>query len=217
MKKKRLEVGQIAEHLRDGMSIVYGGFMGTGTPPRIIQAILDSGVKDLTIIGNDGGFPDFGVGPLIVENRVKKLITSHIGLNPHVGHKMFAGEMEVELVPQGTLIERIRSAGAGLGGVLTPTGVGTSVEEGKQKITLNGKEYLIEMPIYSDLSILHACVADEMGNLCYDMAQRNFNPIAALAATVVIAEADLVVGVGEIHPNHVITPGALVDYIVYPQ
>lgn len=216
MKSKKLEIEKISEHLRDGMSILFGGFMGIGTPPRVVRAILDSGVKDLILIGNDAAFPDSGVGTLIVENRVKKLIATHIGLNPHVGKKMFAGEMEVELSPQGTLAERIRAGGAGLGGVLTPTGVGTIVEEGKQKLTINGMEYLLELPVRADLAILHAALADETGNLCYDMAQRNFNPIMALAADVVIAEADKVVRTGEIDPNNVVTPGALIDYVVHP-
>ncbi|AZN35574.1 acetate CoA-transferase subunit alpha [Iodobacter ciconiae] len=216
MKTKQLEIGDIAAHLHDGMSIMFGGFMGVGTPARIVQAILDSGVKDLTIIGNDTSFVETGVGPLITNNRVKKVIASHIGLNPETGKKMIAGEMEVELVPQGTLVERIRCGGAGLGGVLTPTGVGTVVEEGKQKIVLAGVEYLLEVALKADLAIVQAHKADTSGNLCYELSARNFNPIVATAAGTVIVQADEVVEVGQIHPDHVMTPAALVDFIVYP-
>ncbi|MGL5630999.1 MAG: acetate CoA-transferase subunit alpha [Azovibrio sp.] len=216
MKTKHLEIGNVAAHLRDGMSIMFGGFMGVGTPARIVQAILDSGVKDLTIIGNDTSFVETGVGPLITNNRVKKVIATHIGLNPETGKKMIAGEMEVELVPQGTLIERIRCGGSGLGGFLTPTGVGTIVEEGKQKITSGGVEYLLELALRADLAIIQARKSDTSGNLCYELSARNFNPIVAMAADTVIVQADEVVEVGQIHPDHVMTPAALVDFIVYP-
>ena len=216
MRTKQLTIGKVASHLRDGMSIMFGGFMGVGTPARVVQAILDSGVRDLTIIGNDTAFVETGVGPLITNNRVKKVIATHIGLNPETGKKMISGEMEVELVPQGTLIERIRCGGAGLGGFLTPTGVGTVVEEGKQKMTVNGVEYLLELALRADLAIVQARKADHMGNLCYELAARNFNPIVAMAADTVIVEADQVVDIGQIHPDSVMTPGALVDFIVYP-
>lgn len=216
MKNKKLNIEDVAAHLRDGMSIMFGGFMGVGTPARLVQAILDSGVKDLTIIGNDTAFIETGVGPLITNNRVKKVIATHIGLNPETGKKMIAGEMEVELVPQGTLAERIRCGGAGLGGFLTPTGVGTVVEEGKQKITLNGIEYLLEEALQADLAIVLAHKADEAGNLVYRRSTQNFNPLVALAAKTVIVEAKEVVKIGEIDPDDVKTPAALVDYIVYP-
>lgn len=193
---------------------MFGGFMGVGTPPLLIEALLESGVKDLTIIGNDTAFVDTGVGPLISSGRVKKVIASHIGTNPETGRRMIAGEMLVELVPQGTLIERIRCGGAGLGGFLTPTGVGTVVEEGKQKIVQNGVEYLLELPLRADLALVHAHTADCSGNLTYQLTARNFNPIIALAADLVIAQADQMVDVGSILPDQVITPGALIDYVV---
>ena len=217
MKTKQLSLADVKNHLWDGMTIMFGGFMGIGTPARLVQAILDSGVKDLTIIGNDTAFVETGVGSLITNNRVKKVITSHIGTNPETGKKMIAGEIEVELVPQGTLAERIRAAGAGLGGVLTPTGLGTIVEEGKQKIAVNGQEYLLELPLQADLAIVEAKTADKLGNLVYELSAQNFNPLVALAAKKVIVEAGNVVEVGEISPDAATTPAALVDYIVYPE
>ena len=216
MNKKKLDLNHIVNHLCDGMSIMFGGFMGIGSPPRIIEAILDSNVKDLTLIGNDTAFVNTGVGPLITNNRVKKVIASHIGLNPETGKRMIAGEMDVELVPQGTLAERIRCGGAGLGGFLTPTGIGTIVEEGKQKLTVNGVEYLVELPLKADLAIVYASKADKAGNLVYRLTTRNFNPLVAMAGNVVIAEAREMVEVGAINPEDVMTPAALVDYIVYP-
>ncbi|AVI99499.1 butyrate--acetoacetate CoA-transferase subunit A [Haemophilus influenzae] len=193
---------------------MFGGFMGIGTPAKLVQQILDSGVKDLTLIGNDTAFIDTGVGPLIVNNRVKRLITSHIGTNPETGKKMIAGEIDVELVPQGTLAERIRAGGAGLGGILTPTGVGTVVEEGKQKIQIDGKEYLLELPLKADIAIIHAQKGDMNGNLAYELSARNFNPLVALAAKTVIAQVDNLLEVGQLPPDEVITPAALIDYIV---
>ncbi|MCT8353585.1 MULTISPECIES: acetate CoA-transferase subunit alpha [Photorhabdus] len=216
MKNKLISTQQVIAHFYDGMTIMAGGFMGVGTPPHLITALLNSGVKDLTIIANDTGRLDTGIGPLVVNNRVKKVITSHIGTNPETGRKMLAGEIEVELVPLGTLIERIRCGGAGLGGFLTPTGVGTVVEEGKQKITVNGTDYLLELPLRADLALIQAHLADHHGNLTYQLSARNFNPVIALAADITLAEPDRLVEVGEIAPDCVITPGALIDYIVYP-
>lgn len=214
MTQKHLKLNNLNQHLHDGMSIMLGGFMGIGTPAKLVQQILDSGVKDLTLIGNDTAFIDTGVGPLIVNNRVKRLITSHIGTNPETGKKMIAGEIDVELVPQGTLAERIRAGGAGLGGILTPTGVGTVVEEGKQKIQIDGKEYLLELPLKADIAIIHAQKGDMNGNLAYELSARNFNPLVALAAKTVIAQVDNLLEVGQLPPDEVITPAALIDYIV---
>ena len=214
MKNKKISLADVIHYFHDGMTIMFGGFMGVGTPPLLIEALLESGVKDLTIIGNDTAFVDTGVGPLISSGRVKKVIASHIGTNPETGRRMIAGEMLVELVPQGTLIERIRCGGAGLGGFLTPTGVGTVVEEGKQKIVQNGVEYLLELPLRADLALVHAHTTDCSGNLTYQLTARNFNPIIALAADLVIAQADQMVDVGSILPDQVITPGALIDYVV---
>ncbi|MDR0529813.1 MAG: 3-oxoacid CoA-transferase subunit A [Zoogloeaceae bacterium] len=235
MKSKRLDIEQVASFLRDGMTIMYGGFMGNGTPPKLMQAILDSGVKDLTVIGDDAAFSDAtkgpeGIGLLVRNKRVKKMITGHIGLNKEAQRQMLAGEMEIELSPIGTIAERIRAGGSGLGGVLTPTGVGTSVADEKQDVTfngtkynkkqtvnINGKDYLLELPLTADLAVLEAVKADKMGNLVYYTSMRNHNPLMALAAKTVIAEAHQIVEVGCIDPDHVMTPGVLVDYIVYPK
>ncbi|PIT15116.1 acetate CoA-transferase subunit alpha [Snodgrassella alvi] len=214
MQKKLITTDKIRDFLRDGMTIMFGGFMGCGTPLKIVNAILESGIKDITLIGNDTAFVDTGVGPLITNNQVKKVITSHIGTNRETGRKMIAGEIEVELVPQGTLAERIRCGGAGLGGVLTPTGVGTIVADGKQILSVNGREYLLELPLRADLAIIHAHQADYNGNLVYQYAARNFNPLIATAADTVIAQVDELVEVGQIHPDVVMTPAALVDFMV---
>ena len=211
---KRMSLAELRPHFRDGMSILFGGFMGVGTPDGIVRAILDSSVGNLTLIGNDTATPDTGIGALIVARRVGKIIASHIGTNPETGRQMIAGEIDVELVPQGTLAERIRCGGAGLGGVLTPTGVGTVVEDGKTKLSFDGIDYLVERPIRADLAILKAHRADGMGNLVYRRAARNFNPIMALAADFVVAETDELVPPGEIDTDLVMTPGVLVNALL---
>ena len=213
-KSKLIELDQLKPQLRDGMSIMFGGFLVVGTPLTLVKYILDSGIKDLTIIGNDTGWPDRGIGVLVAERRVKRVITSHIGTNPETGRQMMAGETEVLLVPQGTLAERIRCAGAGLGGVLTPTGLGTVVEEGKQKIKVNGKDYLLEEPLHADLAILRGRKADTFGNIVYERAQRNFNMMMAMAADYVVAEVDEIVPKGQIDPDHVMTSGIFVNALV---
>jgi acetate CoA/acetoacetate CoA-transferase alpha subunit len=204
----------ITHLFKDGMSIMIGGFLGCGTPHKIIDLLIDLNVKNLTIIANDTSFIDKGVGRLVANRQVKKVIASHIGTNSETGRLMNEGLMEVELVPQGTLIERIRAGGSGLGGVLTPTGVGTIVEEGKQKIVIDGKEYLVELPLKADLSILRGTVVDEFGNTFYKGTTRNFNPIIAMSGEKVIVEAEKIVKVGELNPDYVITPGVLIDYII---
>lgn len=214
MKNKQITVKKAGGFFRDGMTIMVGGFMGVGTPPRLMTELLESGVKELTIIANDTAFVDTGLGPLIVNGRVKKVIASHIGTNPETGRRMIAGEMEVQLIPQGTLAEQIRCGGAGLGGFLTPTGVGTVVEEGKQKITLDGRDYLLELPLRADLALIQAQKADPLGNLTYDLSARNFNPLMALAADITIAEPDEMVAVGDIDPDCVATPGAIIDWLI---
>lgn len=211
---KLITCEQLRPQFRDGMSIMFGGFMGVGTPARIVQEILDAGIKDLTIIGNDTAFAHNGVGLLVASKRVRKVIASHIGTNPETGRQMIAGEIEVELVPQGTLAERIRCGGAGLGGVLTPTGVGTIIEEGKTKLTFDGVDYLVERPLRADIAILQAYRADHMGNLVYLRAARNFNPIMAMAADFVVVEVEQLCETGEIDPDHVMTPGVLVHALV---
>lgn len=211
-KVKTLE--EIAREFHDGQVMMIGGFMSAGTPETFIDVILDRGIKDLTVIANDTGFVDSGIGRLIVNKRIKKLIATHVGTNKETGRQMNAGEIEYQLVPQGTLAERIRMAGAGLGGFLTPTGVGTIVEEGKQKMTIDGKEYLLELPIRAEIALLHAKKADTSGNLVYNIATRNFNPLMAMAADLVVVSAEEIYEVGEIDPNLIATPGALVDMLI---
>ena len=194
--------------------MMMGGFLGAGDPTIFIDALIEKGIKDITVIANDTGFPDRGVGKLVVSKQIKKAIVSHVGTNKETGRQMNSGEMEVLLVPQGTLAERIRAGGVGLGGVLTPTGVGTVIEDGKQKMIVNGKEYLIELPLRAEIALLHAWKADTSGNLVYRRMARNFNPLMAMAADLVIVEAEQIVEVGELGPDEVITPGALIDIIV---
>lgn len=203
-----------ARLVKDGAVVMVGGFMTCGTPLGIIDALMESGAKNLTIICNDAGLPDTGAGRLIDSGRVSKLIASHIGLNPTAGQKMNDGSMEVELVPQGTLAERIRSAGAGLGGFLTPTGIGTIVAEGKQVISVDGRDYLLEKPLKADVAILSGYEVDRMGNVFYRGSANNFNQIMATAADIVIVEADNVLEVGGIRPEDVHTPGLFVDYVI---
>ncbi len=207
-------IDEVMEYIKDDMTIMVGGFMGVGTPEFIIDAIVKKNVKNLTIIANDTGFPDRGVGKLVVNKQVKKVIASHIGLNPEAGKQMNRGELIVELVPQGTLVEQIRCGGAGIGGFLTETGIGTIVEEGKQKIKAQDKEYILELPLRADLAILGGSIVDKQGNVFYNASTRNFNPLMATAADNVIVGAERIVEVGELDPNHVMTPGIFVDYIV---
>lgn len=210
---KIISMEEVSSIFTDGMTIMAGGFMGVGTPQELVTAMLEANVKDITLIANDTAFAETGVGPLIVNKRVKKVIASHIGTNPETGRQMIAGEMEVELVPQGTLAERVRAGGSGLGGVLTPTGVGTIVEEGKEKITVDGREYLLEKPLRAEVALLKAYKADKAGNLIFHRSARNFNPLMALAADTVIVQVEQLVEVGEIDPDEVMTPGILVDKI----
>jgi acetate CoA/acetoacetate CoA-transferase alpha subunit len=193
---------------------MIGGFMGVGTPERIVDELVRQNKRDLTVIANDNALPGVGIGKLVSAGLVRKTIASHIGLNPETQKKMIAGEMEVDLVPQGTLIERIRSAGFGLGGVLTPTGVGTIVEEGKRRIEVNGRPWLLETALRADFALVQAFLADYLGNLQYALTARNFNPVIAMAADTVIVDAEHIVPVGVIAPDHVMTPAPLVDYLI---
>ena len=211
---KIISAVEAATMVKENMTVMVGGFLGCGTPQSLVDEVLAGGTKDLTLICNDTAFPDAGVGKLIVNKQFKKIIVSHIGTNPETGRQMNAGELEVDLVPQGTLAERIRSAGFGLGGILTPTGVGTPVEAGKQKLTVEGKEYLLELPLKADVALIKAYKADKAGNLVFRCAARNFNPLMATAATVVIVEAQQIVETGEIDPDEVMTPGIFVNYLV---
>lgn len=204
---------EAAKLIQDGMSVMIGGFLKCGSPTRVIEKLLENGTKNLTIIANDTSFIDSDKGKLVANKRVKKAIVTHIGMNPETGRQMHDGEMAVELVPQGTLAERIRAGGAGLGGILTPTGVGTIVEKGKQVIEVDGKKYLLEKPLKADIALIYADKADKYGNLGYFGTTRNFNEVMALAGSTVIVEAEEYID-GAMDPNDVIVPGVLVDYIV---
>jgi acetate CoA/acetoacetate CoA-transferase alpha subunit len=214
MQRRAITAAEAANLIPDGASVLFGGFMAVGSPVRIIEALVARGARGLTIIGNDTARPGVGVGQLIEAGCVAKAIVSHIGTNPITQAKMMSGEIAVELVPQGTLAERIRAGGAGLGGVLTPTGLGTVVQDNKQVIEVQGRRYLLEEPITADVAIIHAHEADYNGNLTYRLTATNFNPLIALAARCVIAEPDEIVPVGVIPPDHVRTPGILVHHLV---
>jgi acetate CoA/acetoacetate CoA-transferase alpha subunit len=198
----------------DGASLLIGGFMSVGTCERLVDEIVRQGKRDLTVIANDTAMPGKGIGKLVAAKLLRKVIASHIGLNPETQQQMMAKEIEVELIPQGTLIERIRAGGYGLGGVLTSTGVGTSAETGKQRVNVNGKDYLVEIALRADFALVQAFLADYLGNLSYALTARNFNPVIAMAADIVIANAEHIVPVGVIAPDHVVTPAPVVDYLV---
>ena len=198
----------------DGASLMVGGFMAVGTPERLVDELVRQGKRNLTIIANDTAMPGRGVGKLISAGLIGRVIASHIGLNPETQQQMMAGKVAVDLVPQGTLIERIRAGGFGLGGILTPTGVGTVVEEGKRRIEVDGKNYLLEIALRAEFALVHAFLADYLGNLSYALTARNFNPVVAMAADTVIVTADHIVPVGVIAPDHVVTPAPIVDYLV---
>ncbi len=210
--KKRMDEKAFKALLKDGQSIMVGGFMTCGTPETLIDWVLESKVRDLTIICNDAGYPDRGVGKLITARRVTKLIASHIGLNPHAGEQMSQGDLAVELIPQGTLAEQIRAYGAGLGGILTPTGLKTVVEEGKQKITIKDQTYLLEMALGADLALIEVAACDALGNAVYAKTARNFNPVMATAAHTVVALTHQ--RVADIDPECVVTPHVFIDHIV---
>lgn len=198
----------------DGARLMIGGFMAVGSPERLIDALVARNARGLTVIANDTAMPGKGIGKLISAGAVAKVIASHIGLNPQTQQRMIAGEIQVELVPQGTLIERIRAGGMGLGGVLTPTGLGTEVEDGKPVIEVDGERFLLEKPLKADFALVGAWQADHVGNLSYSLTAHNFNPVIALAARTVIAEPESIVPVGVIPPDAVKTPGVLVDHLL---
>lgn len=212
--KKIITAEEAAARVRDGMTVMIGGFLANGTPEKIIDALVASGVRDLTLICNDTSYPDRGVGRLVAGRQVKKIYTSHIGTNPETGAQYNAGEIEIEFCPQGTLAERVRAGGSGLGGVLTPTGLGTLVAEGKRIIEVDGRQYLLETPLRADVALIGASVGDGAGNLVYRGTSQNFNPLMATAADVVIAQVGELVEEGDIAPENVRTPAILVDYIV---
>jgi len=211
---KTVPVEEAVALIPDGATLMIGGFMGVGSPERVIDELVRQGKRNLTVIANDTAVPGRGIGKLVDASLVGRTIASHIGLNPVTQRQMIDKKMIVDLVPQGTLIERIRAGGCGLGGVLTPTGVGTIVEEGKQKIKVDGKSYLVETALRADFALVHAFLADYLGNLAYVLTSRNFNPIIAMAGETTIVTAEHIVPVGLIAPDHVITPAPLVDYLV---
>ncbi|XZF78044.1 CoA transferase subunit A [Bacillus sp. AL-1R] len=196
------------------MVLMFGGFGGIGNPPTLIRGILEKGVKDLTLIGNDTGFPDVGIGQLVTAKRVKKMITTHIGSNPNAGKQMTDGTLEIEFSPQGTFIERIRAGGVGLGGVLVDIGIDSVIDVDKQRVNVFGKEYLVETPLISDVSIVYAKKADPFGNLVFDKSARNTNPYVAMAGKITIAEVDEIVPLGALDPEEIIVPGAFVNHVV---
>jgi acetate CoA/acetoacetate CoA-transferase alpha subunit len=198
----------------DGAILMIGGFMGVGTPECLIDELVRQNKRDLTVIANDTATPGRGVGKLIQAGLIDNLVASHIGLNPETQQQMMAGKIAVDLVPQGTLAERIRAGGCGLGGVLTPTGVGTIVEAGKQRLDCGGRSYLLETALRADFALINSFLADYVGNLSYALTGRNFNPVMAMAGDTTIVTADHIVPVGVIAPDHVVTPAPLVDFLV---
>jgi acetate CoA/acetoacetate CoA-transferase alpha subunit len=214
MKDKVIAVERAVEMIPDGAVLMIGGFLGDGTPENIVDALVKSGKKDLTIIANDTATPERGIGKLIVNKMVKKVIVSHIGTNPETQKQMIEGTLDVELVPQGTLAERVRAGGYGLGGVLTPVGIGTLTENDKQKVKINGKDYLVETALKADFALLKAKKADFYGNLTFRLTSRNFNPLMAFAGNVTIVEVEELMPVGGIAPDEIHVPHAVVDYIV---
>lgn len=211
---KVVSLDEALVHITDGTTLMFGGFGGVGNPPTIIDGILHKGVTDLDLIGNDSGFPDIGIGRLVTAERARSLITSHIGSNPNAGRLMTEGKMKVTFYPQGTLAEKIRAGGMGLGGILVDVGLGTIVEEGKNRMEIEGKTYMVEPALTAQVGIVHALKADEYGNLVYDKSARNFNPLVAMAADITIAEVEEIVPRGELDPECIVTPGVYVDYIV---
>lgn len=209
-----ITVEEAVAKIKDGMTVMAGGFLANGSANKVLDALAKSSVKDLTVICNDSAYPDKGIGQLIVNKQLKKLIVSYIGACPQTAEQMNAGELEVEFSPQGTLAERVRAGGFGLGGVLTPTGLGTIVAEGKQVLNIDGKDYLLEKPLRADIALIGASKTDKNGNLRFNGTSANFNPMMATAADIVICEAKELVEVGEIAPEDVHTPGMLIDYIV---
>ena len=211
---KAIPVEEAIAMIPNGARVMIGGFMGVGTPERLVDEMVRQRKSKLRLIANDASLPGKGIGKLVDAELVASLIASHIGLNPKAQQQMMAEKMSIELVPQGTLVERIRAGGSGLGGMLTPTGIGTIVEEGKRQIEIEGKRYLVETALHADFALIHAFLADYLGNLSYALTARNFNPVMAMAADTVIVTAENIVPIGLIAPDHVVTPAPLVDYLV---
>lgn len=212
--KKIATMEQIHQFFHDDMTLMVGGFGGVGSPPTLLQALFDSGVKDLHLICNDTGFPDIGIGRMVRNERVKSIVTSHIGSNPFAGKLMTEGKLKVEFSPQGTLAERIRAGGMGLGGVLVDVGLDSMAENGKEKVTVKGKQFLVEEALKAEVSIIFAKKADPFGNLIFDKSARNMNPHMAMAGDITIVEAEEIVPLGSLNPEEIVTPGVFVDYII---
>jgi acetate CoA/acetoacetate CoA-transferase alpha subunit len=212
--RKTVRVSSAVEKIPQASTVMIGGFMGVGSPLRLIDELVRQGKGNLTIIANDTARPGFAIGKLIDARLIRRIITSHIGTNPETQRQLLAGELEVELVPQGTLAERIRAGGFGLGGVLTPTGVGTSVENGKRVLEIDERIFLLEKPLRAQFALVNARRADHIGNLSYALTARNFNPLIAMAADIVIAEPQEIVPVGVLSPDDVMTPAAVVDFLI---
>jgi acetate CoA/acetoacetate CoA-transferase alpha subunit len=211
---KTVSVEEAVAMIPAGASIMVGGFMGVGTPERLLDELVRQKKSDLSLISNDAATPGKGVGKLFEGAQISRMIGTHIGLNPKVQQQMLGKQITVDLIPQGTFVERIRAGGCGLGGVLTPTGVGTLVAEGKRQIEIDGKPFLLETALRAQFALIHAFLADYLGNLSYALTSRNFNPVMAMAADTVIVTAEHIVPVGVIAPDHVITPATLVDYLI---
>lgn len=211
---KSVSAEEAVAMIPNGATVMVGGFMGVGAPERLLDELVRQKKGQLSIIANDAAVPGRGIGKLFDASLVANLMASHIGLNPEAQKQMMAKKIAVQLVPQGTLVERIRAGGSGLGGVLTPTGAGTVVEEGKQQIEIDGKHYLLETALRSQFALIHAFLADYLGNLSYALTARNFNPVMAMAADTVMVSAEHIVPVGVIAPDHVVTPAPLVDYLI---
>jgi acetate CoA/acetoacetate CoA-transferase alpha subunit len=212
---KITSIDKVISFFHNGMSLMFGGFGGVGSPPTLIDAIIDNGVMDLTLIGNDTGFPHIGIGKLIRLERAAKVIVSHIGSNPYAGELMNAGRLEVEFSPQGTLVERIRAGGVGLAAIVTDVGMENDiVAMDKPMLELNGKHYLVETALTAEVSIVYAKKADQLGNLVYDKSARNTNPLVAMAGSVTIAETEEIVPIGSLDPEEIVTPGVFVDYVI---
>jgi len=211
---KAVSAEEAVAMIPNGATVMVGGFMGVGTPERLLEELVRQRKSGLVLICNDAAVPGKGIGKLIDAALVSRMTASHIGLNPKAQQQMMANQIAVDLIPQGTLAERIRAGGCGLGGVLTPTGVGTTVSEGKRQIEIDGKQFLLETALRAEFALVHAFLADYSGNLAYALTARNFNPIMAMAADTVIVSADNIVPIGVIAPDHVVTPAPLVDYLI---
>ncbi|MBU1168679.1 MAG: 3-oxoacid CoA-transferase subunit A [Proteobacteria bacterium] len=211
---KVIPLSKAMDMVHDKATLMVNGFMAVKSPETLIDSLVRKGIRDLTIIANDAAVPGKGIGKLLSAGQIKKMIASHIGLNPEAGVRMNTGTLEVDLVPQGTLVERIRCGGAGLGGVLTPTGIGTSVEDGKRKIVVNDQDYILELPLRAEIALLKGSVVDTIGNVYYRGTTKNFSLVMAMACDLVIVEAETLVEVGDLDPDLVMTPSLFVDYIV---